>query len=135
MGKIPDRANLIVDFLRERQHLAHQTADPLAQGVIQSLTMARLTAILADWPMALRRQHTGIGIPKIARTDGTLAIDRGQRIPQLTGRHFIACPDCHPDNFIEVAFYHRRKKSNRIVAKLNNRRRTMVFPWQSYMRT
>ena len=103
MHKIPDGPDMIFNLFRKRQRLAHQATDPLAQRVVQALDATGLPALLAHRTMPLRRQDTGIGIPEIRVTDGTLAIDRRQRLPQLARGGFVACADCHPNDFSCVA--------------------------------
>ena len=81
MDEIPDRANVIVQLFREGQRSANQPPNALTKRVVDPLNMGCLTALLADRPMALGRQHTNIGFPEVAITDRTLAVDRGQRCP------------------------------------------------------
>lgn len=103
MDKIPDRPHMILDLFRERQCFAYQATNALPQRVVQSLDATGLSARFADGPMAFRRQHAGVRIPKIAVADGTLAINGWQRFPQGPGCRFITGTDGDPDNFSCVA--------------------------------
>lgn len=55
MDEIPDRANVIVQFLGEGQCFANQPSNPLAKRVVQALNMGCLATLLADRSMALGR--------------------------------------------------------------------------------
>jgi hypothetical protein len=43
MDEIPNRTNMVLQFLRKRQCFAHQTADALSQCVVQTLDMETIT--------------------------------------------------------------------------------------------
>jgi hypothetical protein len=81
MDEIPDRANVIVQFLGEGQCFANQPPNPLAKSVVQALNMGCLATLLADRTMTLGWKDANIGFPEIAIADRTLAVDRGQRRP------------------------------------------------------
>ena len=130
MDKIPDCSTMILDLFRERQRLAHHVADPLSQCVVHALDMARLSAVLADWTMPFRWQYTCIRFPEIRGTDCTLAIDAGQRFPQLASRRFITCPNRHPDTFSRVAVT-RQPDPLLCVLGANKRPQFVTFDRQS----
>ena len=81
MDEIPDRANVIVEFLGEGQRLANQPRNSLTKGVVDALNMGCLAALLAESTMALGRQHANIGLPQVTIADRTLAVDGGQARP------------------------------------------------------
>jgi hypothetical protein len=81
MDEVPDRANVIVQFLREGQRFANQPPDPLAKRVVQALNMGCLATLLAHRSMTLGWKDATIGFPEIAITDRTLAVDCRQGRP------------------------------------------------------
>ena len=81
MDEIPDRANVIVEFLGEGQRLANQPPNSLTKGVVDALNMGCLAALLAESTMAFGRQDAAVGFPVIALTDRTLSVDGGQAGP------------------------------------------------------
>lgn len=55
LHKVPDRADVIAQFLRERQGFPHQSSNSLPEGVIESFDGAGLARFLADCSMLLAR--------------------------------------------------------------------------------
>ena len=55
MDKIPDRADVIVQFLGESQCSANQPTNALTKRVVDPLDVSGLTTLLADRSMALGR--------------------------------------------------------------------------------
>jgi hypothetical protein len=92
MDNVPDRADVVLPLFRERQCLAHQATNALPQCGIQPLDMISLSAVRADRTMAFRWQNTGIGIPNIAGTDGTLPDGLWlHHVRQSPSQQFLAC--------------------------------------------
>ncbi len=102
VDELPNRTNMILNLLRERQRLAYQSSNPLPQCVVEPLTVVCLPAILAHRPVSLRWQHTRIRLPEIAVADRTLAVDRWQRPPQLPSRCLVPRPNGTPNTFTGV---------------------------------
>jgi len=103
MNEIPDCADMILPFLRKRQGLAYQTANALAQRVVQMLDVIGLSARFPDRTVPFGWQRGGIRFPKIALRHSALTIDGRQRRPQLAGRGFIACANRDSHDFTGVA--------------------------------
>lgn len=103
MDVIPDCSNMIDHLLGERERLAHQTTTPLPQRVVESLDMVRLSALLADGPMAFGRDDRRVGLPKVGVTDGTLPVHCWKRGPQLPRRRLGPPTNGDPDDFPRVA--------------------------------
>lgn len=53
MHKVPNCANMIAHFFRERQGFTNQTFGPLAQGVVESFNIASFTRFFAHRSMLL----------------------------------------------------------------------------------
>lgn len=76
--EIAQCSQVVLQLLREGQRLSDQTRHSLAQGVVQPLDMAGLTALFAHGSMPLLRQNTAISFPVVGVADGTLAVHSGQ---------------------------------------------------------
>jgi hypothetical protein len=55
MYKVPNRANMIAQFFRERQGFTNQVSDPLSQSVIEPFNIAGFIRFFAHCSMSLAR--------------------------------------------------------------------------------
>lgn len=82
MNEVPDRSNVIVHLLGERQGFSHQSRDSLAQGAVESFNPIGQTTLLANCPMPLTGENCCIRCPEVGIADGTLSVDWRQGLPQ-----------------------------------------------------
>lgn len=81
MNEQPDRPDMVLELLGERQGLPHQSGNPLPQGVVQALDITRQAAVFAHGLMSFARNHRDVGLPKIGVDFGALSIDRWDGLP------------------------------------------------------
>lgn len=99
MHKTPNGADMVFQFLRERQGFAHQPRDALAQGTVEAFDVIRFASFLTACAMTFGRENGGIGRPKISVGDGALTINSGQRRPQTLGTRLVSRPNMYADDF------------------------------------
>ena len=76
MNKEPYSADVVFDFLGERQRFSHQSGNSLTKSVVQAFDMVGLSTFFTDGVMALAGENTGIGRPEIRVADCALTIHR-----------------------------------------------------------
>lgn len=102
MDKIPDRPNVVVQFLGKGQRFAHEATNALSQRVVHALHVVGLTALLAHGTMAFGREHRPIRLPEVAVANGTLPIDGRQRGPKPAGNLTVSCANRDADDLAGV---------------------------------
>ena len=83
--EIFDNIDVVREFLGERQRVADEARDALAQGVIEALDMIGFPGVLRDGFMPFRRNHPGIGIVLIRMEYGPLTVRFRNLRPQALG--------------------------------------------------
>ena len=88
VNEIPDGANVVGELFRERERFANEPATALTQSVVEPLDVVGQPCVFAHRTMALGRQDSSIGIPKITVAHGTLAVDGWKRGPEFASTRF-----------------------------------------------
>lgn len=76
MNEIPNRTNVIGEFLGKRECFAYKTGATLTQRVIEAFNVGRFTSFLANGFVAFGGQHTGIDSIEVSETHSALSIFR-----------------------------------------------------------
>jgi hypothetical protein len=82
VDEIPDRADMVGEFLGEGERVTDKPTATLANGVVKALDIAGFAAFFSNRMVALGRQHGCIRGPKIGVAHGALAIEGRERLPQ-----------------------------------------------------
>ena len=69
MHKVPNCANMILDFLGERERLPNQSRNTLPNRAIKSLDMIRFPGFFSDRMMPFFGKNAVIGFPEIRIAD------------------------------------------------------------------
>ena len=125
---VPNGADVIGRLLRERERLPNQPTTALAQGVVETLDVAGLATLLANGSMALGRQNGRIGLPEIAVTNRTLAVDGRERGPQLASCRFGSRSNRHTHNLACLAVI---SQPNPFLAPLGADKRPQLITLQN----
>jgi len=102
MNKIPDCADMILQLFRKGQCFSHKSGHPLPQREIEPFDMIRFPTFLSHRLMPFCGEYRIISRPEICISDGALAVNRRQRIPQAFGTYSITVSDEYAYDFSRI---------------------------------
>ena len=120
MDKVPNGANMIGEFFRERQRLSDEPGNRLSEGAIKAFDMIGFPGFFTYSAMALGGNYGFVRRPKIGITDRALPINGWQRRPEGLSAFPAAIPDMDPDDLAGIAV-DRQPNPLFIIAVLNER--------------
>ncbi len=82
VDEIPDRADMVREFLGKGERVADKPTATLANGVVKALDIAGFAAFFSNRTVALGRQNGCVRGPKIGGANGALTIACRERLPQ-----------------------------------------------------